>query len=668
MKDGSHRLTEKELVEIYRWLSICRKFDEAWVKLYYDQGNVETPHSNAGQEAVVVGSLCDLRKTDWVVPSLRARPVFIVRGVPLDVQFAGIMGKATSPSQGRATSHHMGDNERGIVGTTGLVGSQIPIATGVALACKLRKTDSVVMCFFGDGASNTGNFHEALNFAGIKRLPIVFVCENNQYAEWTPLRSHLPIPDVALRAGSYGLPGVKVDGNDVLIVRSAVQEAVSRARHGDGPTLVNCETYRLRDHTEGFVDGRPTQELQEWREKDPIPRFEKYLVSEGIATREAIAELNETLQNEITEALGLAESSELPEARAGLTEVYAPTDLPCGDVPQGDSREVSMGEALNEALREEMTRDPSVFLLGEDIGKESIGPGIPPMGGVWPPTRGLAREFPERVIGSPISESEMVGAAVGAALVGMRPVVELMYADFLALAMDQLVNSAAKMRYNYGGKASVPMVVRTAFGSIGEGLHHSQSTEAWLMNAPGLKIVMPSNAKDAKGLLKASIRDGNPVIFFEHKKLYTMRCPVPNEEYLVALGRGDVKLHGSDVTVVATGYMVHTCISAAKRLKENGISAEVVDPRTLRPLDAETILQSVRKTGRVVIVHEASTFGGFGAEIASQIAENAIEYLNAPIVRIGAPETPVPFSRVLERNHVPSEERIVAEISNMPGI
>lgn len=660
---------EKDLVQIYRWLVLSRKFDEAWIKLFYEQKSPEPPHSNIGQEAVGVGALYTLRKDDWVVPSLRTRPALIVRGVPLGQLFAGAMGRVASPSQGRATSHHMGDNERGIVGTTGLVGSHIPIATGVALACKLRKTDAVTVCFFGDGASQRGDFHEALNFAGVKKLPVVFVVENNQYAEWTPIEYHLPIRSIADRAASYGFPGMVVDGNDVLAVHSEAVKAISRARKGQGPTMIECETYRLRDHCEGVgSDGRPKEEIQKWMEKDPVKKFERFLINEGVLSEKQIAEMNANVQNEIDEAIRYAESSHWPDLDIGLTQVYAP-EPPLADAVQRTqgTRELSMGKALNEALREELIRSPEVFLLGEDIGAEAVGPGSPPIGGPWPPTEGLARDFPDRVIGTPISESEIVGAACGAALVGMRPVAEIMFADFLTIAMDQVANTAAKMRYNYGGKASVPLVVRTAFGAIGEAMHHSQSTEAWLMNVPGLKIVMPSNAYDAKGLLKASIRDDNPVVFFEHKRLYTLKGPVPEGDYVIRLGKADVKRQGSDVTIVATGLMVQKALTSAAKLDSKGVSVEVVDPRTLRPLDSETIVNSVMKTGRLVIVHEAPRFGGFGAELAAQVAQDAIDYLNAPILRIAAPETPVPFSPPLRNNYIPSEEKIVTAVSQLLG-
>jgi len=376
-----------------------------------------------------------------------------------------------------------------------------------------------------------------------------------------------------------------------------------------------------------------------------------------------LSQLDLEVQTEIDEALEFAEGSPLPKPETALTEVYAPEYLideePGLSALATTTRQISMGVALNEALREEMTRNSDVFLLGEDLGKDSVGPGIPPLGGLWPPTAGLCREFPDRVINTPISESEIAGAATGAAMVGMRPVAEIMFADFLSIAMDQIANTAAKMRYNYGGKCTVPMVIRTAAGAVGMGMQHSQSPEAWFMNVPGLKLVMPSTPYDAKGLLKTSIREDNPVVFFEHKRLYGLKGPVPKEEYLIPLGKADIKRKGKDVTILATSLMVQRALHAAELLVKEDIDAEVVDPRTLRPLDSKTIIDSVKKTGRLVIVHESHKFGGFGAEVAAQIAEDAITYLDAPIIRVAAPETPVPFSEPLEENHVPSEKKIL---------
>lgn len=658
------RLTEEQKVEVYRYMLWARRFDEKLVELYHEgKGVFETPHSHIGEEATMVGACYTLRREDYVVPSLRTRPALYIRGVSSRELMAGICGKATGPARAKVTTHHMGDNDKGIIGTTGIVAGHITGAVGVALACKLRRSNSVVMCFFGDGASNRGDFHEALNLAAVKRLPIVFVVENNQYAMWTPISSHMAIKDVSDRAKAYGFPGVTVDGNDAMEVYRTVKEAVERAREGFGPTLVECKTYRYRQHAERLPERRSEEEIEEWTKRDPIKLFKEQLMEEGILTLHWADKLEREVSEEVEEAVGFAERSPFPEPEEALKDVYSP-EGPLEIRPKGPLREMTMGEALNEALREEMARDERVILLGEDMGADAIGP----VGGVWPPTRGLCELFPDRVIGTPISESAIVGASAGAALIGMRPVAEIMFADFLTIAMDQLVNTTAKMRYNYGGKTSVPMVIRTAFGAgLRSGLHHSQSPEAWIMNVPGLKIAMPSTPYDAKGLLKASIRDDDPVVFFEHKRLYPIKGMVPEGEYLIPLGKADVKRRGDDATVVATGMMVHKALAAAEALQKEGVSVEVVDPRTLRPLDEDAIIASVRKTGRLVIVHEAPKTGGFAGEVAAVVAEKAMGYLDAPIQRVAAPDTPVPFSPTLEDFYIPDENRIVQAVSKIVG-
>ncbi|MEM2370527.1 MAG: pyruvate dehydrogenase complex E1 component subunit beta [Candidatus Bathyarchaeia archaeon] len=657
------QLSELDLIEIYRYMVLARKFDEKLIERYRmpDHGGViELPHSHIGQEAIGVGACYKLRPDDYIVPSLRTRPALLMR-VSAKELMAGIFGKSTGPAKGKVTTHHMGDNERGIIGTTGVVGGHLCLATGVALACKLRGRDSVVLCFMGDGATQRGDFHEALNFAALKKLPVIFIIENNMYASWTPFHRHSPIENLADRAVGYGIDGIIVDGNDVLAVHETVQKAVMKARKGHGPTLIECKTYRLRDHAEiGYPERRPKEEIEAWAKKDPLIRYKNFLFEKGVLTPELAEKIEKDIERELDEAIEFAEKSPFPEPDEVLKDVYGePLKYPALDVERkGAEREVSFGEALNEALREEMRRDPSVIILGEDVGPDTVGP---IRGGIWPPTRGLCDEFPDRVIGTPISESVIAGAAVGAALLGMRPVTEIMFADFLTIAMDQIANVAAKIRYNYGGKASVPIVIRAPFGAgTSMGLHHSQSPEAWFLNIPGLKIVMPSTPYDAKGLLKASIRDEDPVIFFEQKTMYGLRGKIPEGEYVIPLGEAAVKRKGSDVTIVATGLMVHEALRAAEILEKHNISAEVVDPRTLLPLDEDTILASVKKTGRLIIAHEAPVFGGFGGEVAAIVAEKALGYLDAPIVRVGAPFAPVPFSPPLEQFYMPNKDKIVA--------
>lgn len=657
-------LSDKDKIAIYRYLLLSRRFDERINELYANTQKInELPHSHIGQEAIGVGACYGLRPDDYVLPSLRTRPALITRGVPIKLMVAGIFGRSTGPAGGRVTTHHLGDPAYGVVGTTGIVGGHIAVASGVALACRMRKKDSVVLCFFGDGATSQGDFHEAANFAGLNDLPLLFIVENNHFAAMTTFAKSVSGGDIAGRARGYGFPGVKIDGNDVFEVHRNVQEAVARARQGKGPTILECVTYRIHSHAEQVPEKRNQAELDEWMRADPVARMKQKLLASGVLTEDIDAEIDREIRGEIGEAVKFAESSPFPDPSDMTKEVYGSPPKIEERLPEATSR-MSVGKALNQALREEMLRDEAVFMIGEDIGADAIGP----PGGLWPPTKNLCNEFPDRVVGTPLCESEIVGAAVGAALAGLRPVVEIMFSDFATLAMDQIVNYAAKMRYNYGGKHGVPMVIRAPFGIGGSmGLHHSQSPEAWFMNVPGLKIVMPSTPSDAKGLMKASIRDGDPVIFLEHKMLYGAEGNVPEGEYLIPLGKADVKRPGTDVTVVASGLMISYSLLAANELEQEGISVEVVDPRTILPLDKDTIVASVKKTSRLVIVHEAPKIGGAGGEIAATVAEEALEYLDAPIERIGAPFAPVPFSRPLEKAYVPSVDQIVAGVKKTTG-
>ncbi len=436
-------LSKLDLTEMYRYMVLARRFDEVFIEHYLEgKGAVELPHSHIGQEAIGVGACYGLGRSDCIVPSLRTRPALFVRGVSAKEMMAGIFGKATGPARSKVTTHHIGRNDLGIIGSTGCIGSQPPVAAGVALASKIRKTNSVVLCFLGDGATSRGDFHEALNFSAVKRLPIIYFVENNQYAMWSRASSDVAIENIADRAAGYGSPGIVVDGNDVLAVHRAAQTGVERARKGEGLTLIECKTYRIRGHTERVLEHRPQEEINQWMARDPIKRFEEKLLEEGVINKEAIGKIWMEVDAELAEAVEFAKNSPFPDEEEVFKDVYA-TEFPSETYKEpelGHARELSIGAALNEGLKEEMTNDENIILIGEDLGANGVGT----IGGLWPPTHGLCKEFPDRVIGAPISESLIVGAGVGAALKGMRPVVELQFSDFIAIAMDQIVNTAAK--------------------------------------------------------------------------------------------------------------------------------------------------------------------------------------------------------------------------------
>ena len=557
---------------------------------------------------------------------------------------------------------HIADMNLNILGANGIVGAAMPLAVGAGLASRLRKAGQVSIAFFGDGANNQGVFHESLNLASVWKLPVVFVCENNQYALSTSYKQTTAVERVALRAPAYDIPGITIDGNDATEVYLVVSEAIERARAGDGPTLIEAMTYRWGQHSmrANLRDPRPEDEFEQWKARDPIVVMEKNINDASAVSDDRMKEIGDTVDGELEAAVTFGTGSPEPSVQTMRQAVYAPHASPVEPGP-GDGREISFVEALNEAIRGEMERDETVFLMGEDVGLT---------GGIFQVSKGLFDAFgEERVRDTPISEASFVGCGVGAAIAGMRPIVEIQIFDFVALTMDMLVNQAAKFRFMLGGKPNVPLVVRgPQGGGIRLAAQHSQSLEAWFTHVPGLVVVAPSTPYDAKGLLVSAIRDDNPVIFLESKMLYLGQPgPVPEEHYAIPIGKADIKRRGSDVTLVATTSMVPRALSAATVLERDGIDVEVVDPRTLKPLDEEAIVASVKKTNRLAVVHEAWRNGGFGAEVAAMAMEKAFDYLDAPVARIGALDTPMPYNDELERATIPSQERIVEEVRALMG-
>lgn len=647
-------------------MHLIRAFEETVEQLYAAGKMHGTMHLSIGQEAVAVGAIAALRPDDSITSTHRGHGHAIAKGQDIRAMLAELLGKETGVCRGRGGSMHLADLERGNLGANGIVAGGIPIAVGAGLSIRLQGQDRVVLCFFGDGAANHGNFHEGLNMAAIWRLPVIFLCENNQYAMSMPIRKAMAVPRVADRAAAYGIPGETVDGMDVLAVYRAVRAAVERARRGEGPTLIEALTYRYRGHSKSDRQVyRTKDEVQAWMARDPIARFRSWLIARGWLSEAEATELEARARQAIEEALQAAEGDPEP-AVAQLTEdVYVedPSIPPCwiqrtfgpetAVEPPAGTRELSYAEALREAMAQAMAADERVFLMGEDIGV---------YGGAFGVTQGLIERFgPERVRDTPISENTIVGAGVGAALTGMRPIVEMQFMDFVTLAMEQTVLQAAKVRYMFGGKARVPLVIRLPGGSgTGAAAQHSESLEAWFVHVPGLKVVAPATPYDAKGLLLAALADENPVIFVEHKLLYRTRGPVPEAPYVVPLGRAAVRRAGRHLTIVAYSLMVLRALEAAERLTAEGIEAEVIDLRTLKPYDAETVIASVKKTGKLLIVHEAPTLGGFGGELAAHIAQSeAFAYLEAPIVRLGGADVPIPYHPRLERAAVPQVEDIV---------
>jgi len=646
--------SKRELLDLYEAMQRIRRFEER-VSEQFAAGRLPGfVHLCIGQEAVPVGACASLNPDDYITSTHRGHGHLIAKGGELHRMMAELYGKETGYCRGRGGSMHIVDVGLGILGANGIVGAGTLIAAGAGLSSKVRGSGQVVVCFFGDDASTEGMFHESMNLAALWDLPVIFMCENNLYGQFTPYEKHTRVPDIAEKARAYGVPGVIVDGNDVLAVKTATDEAAERARSGGGPTLIECKTYRWHGHMEGDSYGYRTQaEIEEWKEKCPIR-----LIADGVASQAEFDGIDQKVEAAVTAAIEFAEGSPDPDPSTAAENVYS-VESPSKAIPDGhESDSLPMAMAIGQTLMEEMERDDRVVVLGEDV---AIG--------VFGVTAGLLAKFGEnRVMDTPISENVIAGAAVGAAMTGLRPVAEIEFGDFLTCCMDPIINQMAKLRFMTGGQVSLPLVIRTNTGSgFSAGAQHSQSLEALLMHVPGLTIVVPSTPRDAKGLLRTAIRSDNPVLFFEHKGIYFNPGAVPKGEYTVPFGKADIKRAGADVTVVAIAAMVNKVLSVAERLADEGISVEVIDPRTLVPLDTQTIIESVEKTGRLVIVEEGCLTGGFGAEVAAIAAKQAFDHLDAPIERVAARDAPVPFAPKLEQTIIPGEERIEEAIRTVVG-
>ena len=654
--------SETELrIEMLRRMRLIRAFETTLAEAYA-RGEVPTEllHLSVGQEGTAVGICFALRPDDYMTTTHRGHGHMLAKGADLNGMMAELYGRAEGLCKGKGGSMHVTEAAVGALGANGIVGAPYLIATGAGLSAKHRASEQVAVAIAGDGATNQGMFHEALNFATVFELPVVYVIENNLYGEFTPVRKHAAVENLAIRAAAYGMPGVRVDGNDAWAVYEATSEAVERARRGEGPTLLECLTYRWRGHMEGEpVVHRDPAEVEAWKRRCPIERLERELVASGAITAHQAAEIVEAAQARVEGALLFAQKSPEPALEALTEDIFAPDLAALYEVgPRLDSdREMSYSQAVWEALAEEMARDHRVTILGEDVST----------GGYFSVTEGLADEFgPHRVMDTPISESAIVGAAVGAAMTGRRPVVEILFSDFLTTAMDPIVNQAAKLRYMSGGQYALPLVIRTpGGGGIGGAAQHSQSLEAWLTGIPGLIVMAPGTPYDAKGLLKAAIRSNNPVLFFENKLLYTSIGPVPEEDYVVAIGVADIARTGQDVTLVAIGAMVPQALEAAEELAREGVSAEVVDPRTLVPCDWSTIVRSVVKTGRLVVVEPGVQMHGFGGEVIARVTSAALGALKARPRRVAAADVPVPYNRALENAATPDVKDIVLAVRDI---
>ena len=657
-------LDAEALLRLFERMTLLRRF-ETVAQAACRAG--ETPgflHLYIGQEAVAAGVCAHLRRTDWITSTHRGHGHALAKGMSPRTLMAELFGRRDGAVGGRGGTMHIYDRSVGLFGTNGVVGAGIPEAVGAAISARHRGTDGVAVAFFGDGATSHGAFHEGLNFAGVTRAPVVFVCENNLYATATPLASVTLNPEIATRAAAYGIPGVAVDGNDVVAVWQAMQEAAERARRGGGPTLIEAKTYRTVGHHEGDpVTGtyRTQEEVDAWRARCPLASFRTRLVDElGVATPGTLDEIEREVDREVDGALQFARDSPEPDGATALRHVYAEpinpavaTSAATSAAATGSMLETGWLDAVRDGIAEEMRRNANILYVGEGTGERA---------GSFAHTKGLWAEFgPGRMVDTPISELGFTGAAMGASATGLRVVADLMFADFLWEAAGQIVLQASKLRYMSNNQMNVPMVVRVASGTVrSTGPHHSGTYHPVWGHIPGLIVCMPSNPADAKGLMKTALNASDPVIIMEPKTLFSSRGPVPEGEHYVPFGVARLARPGRDLTVAAAGQMVHRALEAAGMLAQEGIEAEVVDLRTIMPLDVEGVIDSVRRTHRLLVVDEGWSAFGVGAELGQAVMEEAFDELDAPVGRLHTEPASHPFGPALERAMLVSAERVAA--------
>ena len=653
-------LNRDRALALYRTMLTIRLTEEQLLRAH-QRGLIHGAcHTYIGEEAVAAGVCAYLRPQDPVFSTHRGHGHALAKGLDPRMLIAELLGRSTGCSGGRGGSMHLFAPEIGLLGTSGIVGPCILQAAGAGYAAKLAKDGRVATAFFGDGASNNGAFHEGLNMAAIWKLPVLFVCENNQYATEVPLRYSGGNPEIAQRAAAYNIPGVAVDGNDVLAVAAAAAEAVRRARAGEGPTLLECKTYRTRPHAEGMGDYtyRTREEVESWKAKCPIQALRKRLIEENVATESELTAIEKERAEVAVAALAAAETDPWPESATAVQHVVdeAPP-APAPELPAG-SREINFIRATLEALSGEMDRNQGIFVMGEGIGVR---------GGNFATTTGLYEKHgPVRLCDTPICERGFVGLACGAAMAGARPVIDFMFADFVLDGVGEIINQIAKMRYMSDGRLNMPVILRGCIG-IGHSAatHHSGNYGSMFAHFPGLKVAMPSTAYDAKGLFLRALRGRDPVLFLEHRELIGFKCPVPEDDYEIEFGKAAVVREGRDVTVVALAMMVHHAKKACETLAAEGIEVELIDPRTLAPLDTATILASVRKTGRLLIVDEDFAPYSVASEIAAAAAAEGFDDLDAPVKRLHGAFAPVPYSPPLEKQLVPDAEAIARAVREL---
>lgn len=637
-------LDQQKLLDLYKGMLKPRMIEEKMLILLR-QGKISKWFSGIGQEAISVGVTQALNSEEYILPMHRNLGVFTSRNIPLHRLFGQWQGKKSGFTQGRDRSFHFGTQEYKIVGMISHLGPQLGVADGIALADMLRRKKRVTAVFTGEGATSEGDFHEALNIASVWNLPVIFCIENNGYGLSTPTNEQYNCEHLADKAKGYGMESRIIDGNNIIEVYSKVDELCKAIRKRPRPVLLEFKTFRMRGHEEASgTKYVPEKLMKKWEKKDPIANYEAFLLQEGAITEEEIGQLKDEITEEINSNLKLAFDEPTIDVikTKELKEVYQEFNYEHVE-PKGDVKNIRLVDAISQGLEQSMERYNELIIMGQDIAD---------YGGVFKITEGFTSKFGKsRVRNTPICESAVVSAAMGLSINGMKAVMEMQFADFATSGFNPIVNYLAKVHYRWGENADV-VIRMPCGGGVGAGPFHSQTNEAWFTKTPGLKVVYPAFPYDAKGLLNTAINDPNPVLFFEHKGLYrSVYGDVPSDYYTIPFGKANLVKTGDTLSVVTYGAGVHWALEILEKHPE--INADVIDLRTLQPLDIETVYTSVKKTGKLILLQEDTLFGGIASDISSLVMENCFEFLDAPVKRVGSLETPVPFSKGLEQNYLP---------------
>ncbi len=647
VKFDRRKQKDDTLLQLYKNILTPRMIEEKML-LLLRQGRIAKWFSGIGQEAISVGVATALNQDEFILPMHRNLGIFTTRGIPMNRLFSQFQGKPSGFTQGRDRSFHFGTQEYNIVGMISHLGPQLGVADGIALGNKLRDEKKVTVVFSGDGGASEGDFHESINTAAVWDLPVIFVIENNGYGLSTPSNEQFRCKSFADKAIGYGIEGISIDGNNVLKVYETVKNLAESIRENPRPVLLECVTFRMRGHEEASGTKYVPKELFDiWGRKDPVTNFEKFLFDEGVLTDDIVEKLRAEIKQNIDQGLEqtFAETLPPPDTKKELAEMYAPYTAADTSDTTGPKTNKRLIDAISDGMRLAMRKHDNLVLMGQDIAD---------YGGVFKITEGFVEEFGKaRVRNTPLCESAILGTGFGLSINKHKAMVEMQFADFVTEGMTQIINNLAKSHYRWGQNADVVVRMPTGAG-VAAGPFHSQSNEAWFFKTPGLKIAYPAFPSDAKGLLLSAFEDPNPVMFFEHKALYrSVNEDIPDEYYTIPFGKARLVKEGTAVTIVTYGLGVHWGIEVLNAHPE--ISADLIDLRTLAPLDIEAIFTSVKKTGRAFILHEDTLTGGIGGELSALITEHCFEYLDAPVMREGSLDTPVPMNADLEINFLPKE-------------